>query len=379
MKASWFRSVFLALFTASAVWAQVPEGLTLKAGDVRIESRDDGFHLIIRQTTGLSSVMLVESYELPDHKLATYSWKSVGDYPSGANEKRLLNGVPLKAPNSFLVSSTVVADPRFGASFEVVIPTLIEYGSTTAPGARYGKLNVSQELAKAGGKVWFSIRTFAKPYEDYTGAYKDNAFELSTLTVVAELPPDHGKYVKGAEDLFRRLGPTEKALDPADGVKRLTATLRDNVDLVWAIDTTKSMKQDLAAVRETLAPQIEALTEGLAGLRLGFVFYRDYQELYLTKTVKLTSDRSVWKSELLGASADAGGDVPEAAIEALSAALDVVAPAGSKAANPRQVVVFADAAQHDVARGKLGETATLARVNEAGVTLQFILLPLTTF
>ena len=114
MKTSRFRCAFVVLSVgwalASPLAAQVPEGLTLKAGDVRVESRDDGYHLIVRQTPGLASVMLVEAYELPDHKLATYSWKAVGDYPSGANEKRLLNGVPLKAPNLFLVSSTVVAD-----------------------------------------------------------------------------------------------------------------------------------------------------------------------------------------------------------------------------------------------------------------------------
>jgi len=276
------RVVFLTLlFALSALLAaQTEPALTLKAGDVRLESRSDGFHLIVRQRDGVNSVMLVESYELPDHKLATYSWKAVGDYPSGAGEKRLLNGAPLKAPNLFLVSSTVVADPNYGAAFEVVIPPVIEYGST-APGARYGKLDLVAELAKPGSKVWFSIRTFAKPYEDYTGAYKDNAFELSSFTVVQELPPDHSKYVKGSEDLLNRLGPVTKAPDPAAGAALLAATLRDNVDLVWAIDTTKSMKQDLAAVRDALVPQLETLTAAYANLRLGFVFYRDYQELYL--------------------------------------------------------------------------------------------------
>ena len=98
MKTSTFRSVFLALACGSALAAQTPEGLILKAGDVRVESRDDGYHLIVRQNPGLASVMLVEAYELPDHKLATYSWKAVGDYPSGAKERRLLNGLPLKPP-----------------------------------------------------------------------------------------------------------------------------------------------------------------------------------------------------------------------------------------------------------------------------------------
>jgi len=357
-------------FLATTLGAQI-----LGAGDVRVESRDDGFHLIIRKVPGLASVMLVEAFELPDHKLATYAWKALKDYPFGKDEKRLLDGKPLKGPNLFLISSTVVADPRFGESFEVLIPPVIEYGSTVNPGSRYGKISVTEELAKAGGKVWFSIRTLVKPYQDYTGAYRDNAFELSTMTVPQELPPDHGKYVKGAEDLFKRLGPTTKALDPADGARLLAATFRDNLDLVLAIDTTKSMKQDLAAIRELLVPQLEELTAAMPNLRVGFVFYRDYQELYLTRTVPLTSDRSVWKSELLGAVADAGGEVPEAAIEALNAGIDLLAPSKKE----KLLVVFADAPQHDVARGKIGENATLAKAKAAGVALQFLLLPLTTF
>jgi hypothetical protein len=369
--------VFLAgFFLAIAALAQIPPpALVLAAGEVRVESRDDGFHLIIKKLPGVASVMLVEAFELPDHKLATYSWKALKEYPFGKDEKRLLDGKPLKGPNLFLISSTVVADPRFGDAFEVLIPPVIEYGSTVNPGSRYGKISVTEELAKAGGKVWFSIRTFAKPFQDYTGLYRDNAFELSTLTVPQELPPDHGKYVKGAEDLFKRLGPTSKAADPADGARLLAATFRDNLDLVLAIDTTKSMKQDLAAIRESLAPQIEALTAAMPNLRIGFVFYRDYQELYLTKTVPLTSDRAVWKSELLGAVADAGGEVPEAVIEAVNAGIDLLA----KSKGERLLVVFGDAPQHDVVRGKVGEAATLAKAQSAGVPLQFILLPLTTF
>jgi hypothetical protein len=358
-----------------ALWAQSPAPqLTLKAGDVRVESRDDGFHLFVRQLAGVKSVMLVEAFELPDHKLATYSWKALGDYPSGAKEKRLLNGKALKGPNQFLISSTAKTDERFGSSFEIVIPPVIEWGNT-APGSRYGKVNVTEELAKAGGKVWFSIRLFAKPYEDYRGAYKDNAFELSTMLVVADLAPDHGKYVKGAEDLFRRLGPTEKALDPTDGIKRLKATLSDDLDLVWAIDLTKSMKQNILALNELLVPQLDILTAGFSHFRLGFVFYRDYQEKFLTRPVPLTANRETWKRELLAATTDAGGDIPEAVIEAMDAGLDLF----DVATVNRKLVIYADAPQHDVARGKVLETTVLERAKAAGVSLQFLLLPLTTF
>jgi hypothetical protein len=352
--------------------------LALKAGDVRVEARDDGFHLIVRQIPGLASVMLTESFELPDHKVATYSWRTAAPNAVNGAEKRLLNGQFLKQPNLFLISSTPVPDPVFGPAFEVLIPPTLEYGSATAPGARHGTLDVIAELAKPDGKVWFSIRTFAKPYQDYTGAYQDNAFELSTIKVAQDLAPDHGKYVKGSEDLFLRLGPTTKATDPADGAKLLTATLADNLDLVWAIDTTKSMKQDLAALRQDLVPQIEALTAGFAHFRLGFVFYRDYQELYLANTVPPSADPAVWKKQLNAAEAYGGGDVPEAPVEALDAGLGLFAgdPAPGTA---RRIVVFADAPQHDTPRGKVTEAQVLAKAKAKGVELKVILLPLTAF
>jgi hypothetical protein len=372
-----FGGLCFLLFLGPLAADPVPT-LTLKAGDVRVEARDDGFHLIVRQIPGLASVMLTESFELPDHKVATYSWRNA--VPNGVNgaEKRLLNGQFLKQPNLFLISSTPVPDPVFGPAFEVLIPPTLEYGSTTAPGARHGTLDVTGELAKPDGKVWFSIRTFAKPYEDYTGAYQDNAFELSTIKVAQDLAPDHGKYVKGSEDLFLRLGPTTKATDPTDGAKLLAATLGDNLDLVWAIDTTKSMKQDLAAIRQDVVPQLEALTAGFSHFRLGFVFYRDYQELYLANPVALSNDPAVWKKQLNAADAAAGGDVPEAPVEAIDAGLGLFAGDPTPGVG-RQLVVFADAPQHDSPRGKVTEAQVLAKAKARGVGLKVILLPLTSF
>jgi hypothetical protein len=369
--------LFLCL-TSAAFGADPVPPLLLKAGDVRVEARDDGFHLIVRQIPGLASVMLTESFELPDHKVATYSWRTPTPNSVNGAEKRLLNGQFLKQPNLFLISSTVVPDPVFGPAFEVLIPPTLEYGSTTAPGARHGTLDVTAELAKPDGRVWFSIRTFARAYEDYTGAYHDNAFELSTIKVAQDLAPDHGKYVKGSEDLFLRLGPTTKAADPADGAKLLAATVRDNLDLVWAIDTTKSMKQDLAALRQDVVPQLEAMTAGFSRFRLGFVFYRDYQELYLANPVALSNDPAVWKKQLNAADAAAGGDVPEAPVEALDAGLGLFVGDPTPGID-RQIVVFADAPQHASPRGKVTEAQVLAKAKTKGVTLKVILLPLTAF
>ena len=373
MKHSLAIGVFLAFALSVPAGAQ---NLVLKASDVRVVPRDDGLHLVIRQIPGLASVMLTEAFELADHKIATYSWKGLEPNAVNGAEKRLLNGKFLPSPNLFLISSTVIADELFGASFEVLIPPVMEYGSKTGSNTRYGRLDVTAELAKPNGKVWFAIRTFAKPYQDYTGAYHENAFELSTIVLEQALPLDHSYYVKGNEDLFRRLGATFKAHDASDGVKFLKTLFRDNLDLVLCLDLTKSMTIDLQALKTDLLPGLADTVAGLKNFRLGLVQYKDYGEPFLTNTLALSSDPTKWIQAVGASTATGGGDIPEAVVEALDAAAGLF---DKKTVSGRLIVVFGDAPQHDSPRGKVKESDVLARLREAGIAIQTILLPVTSY
>lgn len=355
------------------------QNLALQASDVRVVPQDDGLHLIIRQIPGLASVMLTEAYELPDHKIATYSWKSLAPNSVNGSEKRLLNGKFLPGPNLFLISSTVVADPLFGPAFEVLIPPRMEYGSKTLPNSRWGELDVLAELAKPAGKVWFSIRTFAKPHQDYTAAYKDNAFELSSIVVeqVLTLPLDGSYYVKGNEDLFRRLGTIYKAYDAAAGVAFLKTLITDNLDLVVLLDLTKSMTVDLKALKSDLLPGLAELVAEKKNLRLGLVEYRDYGEPWYTRPLALSADPSAWIKAVAASEATGGGDIPEAVVEALDVGVGLFGRPREGVA--RRIVVFGDAPQHDSPRGKVLESQVLARVAAAGIEVRTILLPVTPF
>jgi len=359
----------------SPALAQAPD-LVLKATDVRIIPRDDGFHLVIRQNPGLASVMVTEAFELPDHKIATYSWRGLEPNAVNGAEKRLLNGQFLKGPNVFLIASTVTADPLFGPSFEILIPPLMEYGTKTGPNSRYGSLDVAAELAKPAGKVWFSFRTFAKPYGDYTGAYHDNAFELSTIVLEQALPLDNSYYVKGNEDLFRRLGATFKAHDADDGAKFLKTLFRDNLDLVLCLDLTKSMTVDLKALKADLLPGLSETIAGFKNFRVGLVLYKDYGEPFVTKPFALSADPAKFLQEVAASQAAGGGDIPEAVVEALDAGVSLFDKTGTA---ERLLVVFGDAPQHDSPRGKIKESEVMARVRAAGIAVQTVLLPVTNY
>jgi len=375
------RAVLAVLFWWGAVGllqAQVATGpLVLRASDVRVVPQNDGLHLIVRQIPGLASVMLTEAFELPDHKLATYSFKGLEPNPVNGSEKRLLNGQFLKGPNLFLISSTPVADPLFGPAFEVLIPPVLEYGSKTQPNSRYGRVDVAAELARIDGKLWFSIRTFAKPYQDYLGAYHDNAFELSSFVVEQALPLDGSYYVKGNEDLFRRLGTIYKAYDAAAGVRFLKTLFRDNLDLVVLLDETKSMTVDLKALKVDLLPGLADTVAGLKNFRLGLVEYKDYGEPFVAKaSVPLAADPTLWIQTVGQATAAGGGDIPEAVVEALDTGLNLFGPRGDR---DRLVVVFGDAPQHDAPRGKVLESQVSARAKTLGIEVRTVLLPVTPF
>ena len=367
----------VAVCPLAAQTAAPSPSLALGAGDVRVVPREDGMHLLIKKGPGIASVMLTEAFELPDHKLATYSWRGLEPNPVNGAEKRLLNGRFLPGPNLFLLSSTVVDDPLIGPSFDIFLPPVLEYGNKTGANARYGQMNWKEELAKPAGKVWFSIRTFAKPYADYTGAYRDNAFEFSQIIEVQATPVDHNKYEKGFEDLFRRLGPTYKAADAADGVRYLKTLFHDDEDLVVCIDCTASMTQDLKALRQDLVPTLGAVMTGLKNFRLGLVLYKDYGEGYVAKVGSpLSSDPAVWIKGFGPAEASGGGDIPEAVIEALDVGSRMF---GEAAAGHRVMAVFADAPQHDSPRGKVKESEVLARLTGQNISLQLVMLPVTTY
>ena len=355
------------------------EELSLSVGpaSVRVEAREDGYHLLVKAVPGLSSVMLTEAFELPDHHLATYALRSLGPTAVGRSEKRLLNGKFLPQPHNSIVSSTLSADAVLGQCYELLLPPVVEFGSKSNPNSRWGQVNVKDLLTTSGQGFWFSLRAFALPYADYTGAYRDNAFELKTLLVQSSAPSG-GRYEKGLVEGFSRLGEAYQASDIQDALGRIVQTLSrpgDSLDMVLAIDTTKSMVHNLKAVKENLLGPIRAEVGNFKSFRIGLVFYRDYMETYLTKVVGFQTDLAAVQKELDKATAEGGGDIPEAVVEALYAGLSQF----SWSAQNRVILVLGDAPQHPSPRGSVTETQMHQLAESKKVEIQLILLPQTAF
>ena len=349
--------------------------LVLGAGDVLIEAGDDGYHLFIRQNPGASSVLLSEAFEMPNHKLATYAFRPVGPNPVNDSEKRLLDGKALTQP--FLVSSTPVDHPPLGKAFHVVIPHTVEYGYPNFPNSRYGKVDVLKALATPNVPFWFSIRVFAKPYADYSGAYHDNAFDLKSFVLQVYKPtPDH--YEKGLVEGFSRLGNAYKARDIEDALDQLTKILNrpsESLDVVLCLDATQSMGKNIQALKEKLTQAMHSGLTQAKSYRIGLVFYRDYMEEYLTKAIPFSSDLAQVQRDLDPAEAEGGGDIPEAVVEGMQAGLTSFNWLGKD----RILVVMGDAPQHPTPRGNVTEDGMKQLADDKHIERQLIMLPQTEF
>jgi len=96
-----------------------------------------------------------------------------------------------------------------------------------------------------------------------------------------------------------------------------------NVDIVWAVDATGSMGDEIEYLKTELLDVIgraKSRNPELA-FRMGTVFYRDVTDAYITKSSGLSPDISKTVDFIKKQSADGGGDYPEAVHSALEEAV----------------------------------------------------------
>lgn len=96
-----------------------------------------------------------------------------------------------------------------------------------------------------------------------------------------------------------------------------------NMDIVFAVDATGSMGDEIRYLQAELYDVIEKVKSGNPGLNLnmGSVFYRDKGDMYLTVEQDLTKDITKVMDFMKAQSADGGGDEPEAVDAAMEVAI----------------------------------------------------------
>lgn len=350
------------------------QDLSLSPEDLRIEqTTEGGYFLWVRQAGDIESVLLTESTEDPEHRAASYALRNPGFHPATSGEQRMLNGEFLPADHHSIVDSTTEPHPEMGPSFKLFIPYVVEYGY---PGQRHGEILVVDG-------TYLSVRAFELDYASYQGAYRDNPFILRVTQKPAAMEPEApatreymDSTVREFSEIARESGGEVVYSDgEADVVDKIAEVIRQergkSLDLVLALDTTKSMENDVPHLRASLVPLLEGEVEGFSSFRIGMVYYKDYLEDYLTETVEFQRDLSVVQRAIDGIRVRGGRDLPEAVHEALYAAVTSF----PWAAESRLVILIGDAPPHARARGSITRELVYSEAKARGVTIHTMILP----
>jgi hypothetical protein len=361
----------LGFFLASAL-ALYAQDLTVSAGDIRIEQRvDGGYHLFIRRKPGINSALLTESTRDPSMKEDNYAYRAPEWNPVNGDEIRYLDGVPIAREDKIysLIDSTPEPHPELGEAFHIYIPYILNYGFPTT---RHGEVYVVDG-------TYLNIRTFALPFGDYRGSFRDNPFILRVVQAPLPGPPE-GNYMADTVEAFREIagigrGDLVYSKGPEDLVQKIGEVLEREkgraLDLVLCLDTTNSMKDDIDSIRSLLIPMLENMIAGFPDFRIGMVLYKDYFEEYLNRVIPFTGDLETVRRNLNAIRVSGGRDMPEAIHEALYEAA-VKFPWKAEA---RLVILIGDAPPHPRPRGRITQAMVESEVAEKALKVHAVILP----
>ena len=354
------------------------EDLSLSKEDLLvIQNPKGGYHLYIRAKPDIKSVLLTETTKDPDLKLDNYAYRDPNYNEINGDEKRLLNGeflLPEKKLYS-LIDSTPEKNTPLGEAYHIWIPYIILYGYDWS---RSGEVEV-----KDG--TFFNIRTFSKPYGDYTGNFQDNPFTLRvTQKPVEKDPPPDLSYSDEAVKTFTDLADTTEgemiyAKGPEDILPTIKQILKkgekDHLDLLFALDSTESMKDDIEEVRKNISSMLAEILPQYKTYRIALVLYKDYREDFLVREACVFTDNlKKFEKALYGFRVFGGRDIPEAVYEGIFLGLRQSWRA-LDADVDKKLILIGDAPPHPKPRGKVTKEDVDKLAAEKGVKIYPIILP----
>ena len=363
------------LFTAKQ------QQLRITADNVRLvpDSANGGYHLYVKKTENVNSILLTETTKDPEGKSDSYAYRAKEYNKINGDEIRFLDGKKLESEGAkySLVDSTLERTKVFGEeveAFHIYIPETLVYGYEWS---RKGEITI-------GKGTFINIRSFEKPYADYTGDYMDSPFmfdlkvqkrivkkpvpkpapepepepepepieEPETVLTDDYNPVASERFKEMSDDIIYSKGP-ETIIDDIRGLLEDIKD-KDNLDLVFAIDATGSMKNDIDKLKTDMQPLLQELFGETPGTRVGLLFYRDYGDTfkYMDLPVKVfpfTSNYTSFSKNLnsIRIYGKEGGDIPEAVYEAMYASCEFYS---WRTTAQKKIILIGDAEPHPTPR-----------------------------
>lgn len=397
-----------------ALYTPKQQQLRIKAGNVRLipDSKNGGYHLYVRKTANINSILLTETTKDPEGKSDSYAYRAKEYNKINGDEIRFLDGKKLESEGAkySLVDSTPEKTRVFSGksggeveAFHIYIPETIVYGYEWS---RHGEITI-------GKGTFINIRSFEKPYADYTGDYMDSPFMFDlkvTKRVVKKLAPkpapvpepepvdepepveepetvltdDYNpvaseRFKEMSDDIIYSKGP-ETIIEDIRGLLTDIED-KDNLDLVFAIDATGSMKNDIDKLKTDMQPLLAELFGETPGTRVGLLFYRDYGDTfkYMDLPVRVfpfTSNFTSFSKNLnsIRIYGKEGGDIPEAVYEAMYAACEFYAWRNTA---QKKIILIGDAEPHPTPRGsgKYSKDFVMKIADSRKIKIHSVLLP----
>ncbi|MDR0409255.1 MAG: VWA domain-containing protein [Spirochaetaceae bacterium] len=345
------------------------QDLTLLDSDLWLsQGADGGFHLYIRKKPKINSVLLTETTKDPSLQEDNYAYRAAQWNPVNGDEYRLIDGAVISKETNIwsLVDSTPEYIAELGTEvFHVYIPYILYFGYESG---RHGEVYV-------GDGTYLNIRTFELPYADYRGKFKDNPFLLRINQEELDgLPEDN--FMQDAFDAYYDIsafsgGRIYRSRGPEDIVDVIARILAEgeggDLDIVFCLDATASMKNDIAALKKDLVLVLEKTSFS----RVGIVLYKDHFDDFVTKLIPFTNDMKDFKKSVEGITVSGGRDIPEAVHEAIyDAAVEF-----PWEAERRKIILIGDAPPHPRQRGKISKEDAYYAVRNRNIKVDAILLP----
>ena len=398
----------------TALYTEKQQQLRIKASDLRLipDKKKGGYHLYVKKTANVNSILLTETTKDPEGKNDSYAYRAKEYNKINGDEIRYLDGKKLESEGAkySLVDSTTEKTSYFEEeAFHIYIPETIVYGYDWS---RHGEI-------KIGKGTFINIRSFEKPYADYTGDYMDSPFMFDlkvTKRVVKKpevkpqpkpepAPAPEPEPVEEAEpveepetvltDDYNPLA-SEKFKEMSDdiiyskGPETIIEDIRsllidiedkDNLDLVFAIDATGSMKNDIDKLKSDMQPLLSEVFGESSGARIGLLFYRDYGDTFKyrelpVKVYPFTSNFTSFSKNLnsIRIYGKEGGDIPEAVYEAMYASCEFYAWRNTA---QKKIILIGDAEPHPTPRGigKYSKDYVMGIAESRKIEIHSILLP----